>query len=64
MIAISPGGNFARSFSVAGMEPVSTSARIFSCSVLPIPGISVAVPARARAAIELEASRTALAAFR
>ena len=62
MIAIRPGGNFARSFSAAGIVPVSTSARIFSCSVLPIPGSSVARPSRASAATDTDASRTALAA--
>ena len=44
VIAIRPGGNFARSFSAAGIVPVSSSARIFSCSVLPIAGSSVARP--------------------
>ena len=48
--SMSPGGNFARSFSAAGMVPVSSSARIFSSSVLPMPGSSVdAALARERA---------------
>ena len=64
VIATSPGGNLARSFSAAGIWPVSTSAWIFSCRVAPIPGSSVARPARASPATEVEASRTALAALR
>ena len=65
VIAISPGGNFAFSLTrAAGIDPVSASATIFSCSVLPIPGISVARPARASAATGTDASRTALAALR
>ncbi len=64
MIAISPGGNFARSLSAAGIVPVSSSAMIFSCSVLPIAGSSVARPARASAATDTDASRTVLAAAR
>ena len=59
-----PGGNFPRSFSTAGIEPVSISATIFSSSVLPIPGSSVTRPSRAIAATEVGASRTALAALR
>ena len=38
VMSISPGGNFARSFSAAGIVPVSSSATIFSSSVLPMPG--------------------------
>ena len=41
-----------------------SSARIFSCSVLPIAGSSVARPARASAATDTDASRTVLAAAR
>ena len=37
VIAIRPGGNFARSRSAAGIVPVSSSARIFSCSVVADP---------------------------
>ena len=40
VIAIRPAGNCARSFSAAGIVPVSSKAWIFSCSVLPIPGSS------------------------
>ena len=64
VIAIRPGGNFARSFSAAGIVPVSISARIFSCSVLPIPGSSLARPSRASAPTDVEASRTLFAAVR
>ncbi len=64
VIAIKPGGNFARSRSAAGIAPVSSSATIFSCSVSPTPGSSVARPARASAATEVEASRTVPAARR
>ena len=64
VMSTSPGGNRARSFSTAGIVPVSTSARIFSSSVLPIPASDVTVPARASAATEVGASRTALAALR
>ena len=40
----SPAGYFARSLTAAGMSPVSSSATIFSSSVLPIPGSDVTVP--------------------
>ena len=60
-----PGGNFARSFSTAGIVPVSSSAWIFSSSVLPIPGSSVdAALARRARRPSTGASRTALAALR
>jgi hypothetical protein len=62
--AISPAGNFARSLTAAGMSPLSASAWIFSCSVLPTPASSVARPSAARAATETVASRIALAAER
>src|SRR3982751_1560628 len=52
VISISPGGNFARSFSADGVSPVSSRVMIFSCSVLPIPGSCVARPARASAATD------------
>ena len=41
------GGYFAFSFTAEGISPVSIRATIFSCSVLPTPGSSVARPARA-----------------
>ena len=44
VISIRPGGNFARSFSAAGIVPVSSSATIFSCERLADPGSSVARP--------------------
>ena len=44
MTSISVGGNFAFSFTAAGISPVSSRASIFSASVLPTPGISVALP--------------------
>ena len=47
-----------------GSSPVCTSARIFSWSVLPIPGSSLARPSRASAATDTDASRTAFAAVR
>ena len=64
VISISPGGYFARSFSAAGIVPVSSSATSFSSSVLPIPGSEVTVPARVSAATETVASRAAFAAER
>ncbi len=64
MIAINPAGNLARSLTADGMSPVSSSARSFSSSVLPIPGTDVTLPWRVRSMIETEASRTALAAVR
>ena len=64
VIAISPAGNFSRSRSAAGIVPVSSRVTIFSCSVAPMPGSSVARPARASAATETDASRTVLAAVR
>ena len=42
--SIRVGGNFAFSFTAAGISPVSSRASIFSASVLPTPGISVALP--------------------
>ena len=63
-MSTSPGGNLARSFSTAGIVPVSTSVRTFSSSVLPMPGSDVTVPSRASAATERGASRTVLAAVR
>ena len=44
--SIRVGGNFAFSFTAAGISPVSSSASIFSASVLPTPGTSVALPWR------------------
>ena len=64
MTAISPVGNFARSLTADGMSPVSSSARSFSSSVLPIPGSDVTVPSRVIAMIDTDASRTAFAAVR
>ena len=64
VISTSPTGNFARSFSVAGIVPVSTSAWIFSSSVRPIPGSDVTLPSRVRAATDRGASRTDFAALR
>ena len=64
MTAIRPAGNFARSFAAAGMSPVSSSARSFSSSVLPIPGSEVTLPSRVSAITDTDASRTALAAVR
>ena len=61
---ISPTGNSARRRWAAGMSPVSSSARSFSSSVLPIPGSSVTRPARAIAITETGASRTERAAVR
>ncbi|HEV2777731.1 MAG TPA: helix-hairpin-helix domain-containing protein, partial [Solirubrobacteraceae bacterium] len=46
----SPGVYFARSFSAAGIVPVSSSATSFSSSVLPIPGSDVTSPRRVRPA--------------
>ena len=63
-MAISPAGNSARSRSAAGIVPVWSNARIFSCRVLPMPGSSTARPSRASAATDTDASRTALAPLR
>ena len=63
-MATRPGGNFARSFSAAGIVPVSASATIFSCRVAPIPGSSFARPASASSATEVDASRTVFEAVR
>ena len=60
--SIRVGGNFAFSFTAAGISPVSSSASIFSASVLPTPGISVARPCAASSATETGLSRIALAA--
>ncbi len=60
--SIRVGGNFAFSFTAAGISPVSSSASIFSASVLPTPGISVARPAAASSATETGLSRIAIAA--
>ena len=64
MTEISPFGNLSRSFFAVGMSPVSSSAWIFSSSVLPIPASSVTRPSRVRAAMLTGDSRTALAALR
>ena len=57
VISSRPGGYFARSFSAAGIVPVSSSATSFSSSVLPMPGSDVTVPARVSAATDTVASR-------
>ena len=62
--ATSPAGMRAFSFSVAGIEPVSSRASIFSAIVLPTPASSSARPWRASSATETPASRIALAALR
>ena len=64
-MSISPAGNFAAQLLDArGSSPVSSSASIFSSSVLPIPGSSVTLPSRVMAATDRGASRTAFAALR
>ena len=60
--SIRVGGNFAFSFTAAGISPVAISASIFSASVLPTPGTSVARPCAASSATETGLSRIALAA--
>ncbi len=62
MTSISVGGNFAFSFTAAGISPVSISASIFSASVLPTPETFVASPRAASSATEIGLSRIALAA--
>ena len=62
MTSIRLGGNFAFSFTAEGISPVASRASIFSASVLPTPGISVARPAAARSATETGLSRIACAA--
>ena len=64
VMSTSPGGYLPRSFSTAGMVPVSRSCRTFSSSVFPIPGSVVTVPARVSAAMDRGASRTVFAAVR
>ena len=59
---ISVVGNCARNLTAEGMSPVSSSRSIFSASVLPTPGSSVARPARASSATETGHSRIAFAA--
>ncbi len=54
----------ARSFSMAGIVPVSSRATVFSSSVRPMPGSSVTLPSRVMVATERGASRTDLAALR
>jgi hypothetical protein len=54
----------ARSFSAAGIVPVSSSAWSFSSSVLPTPGSVVTRPSRVSALTDVGASRTAFAALR
>ncbi len=56
-------GNFAFSFAAAGISPVSSRASIFSASVLPTPGISVALAFAASSATETGLSRIAVAAL-
>ena len=60
--AIRVGGNFFFSFTAEGISPVSSRVTIFSCRVLPIPGSSIARPARASSSTETGDSRTVLAA--
>lgn len=55
-------GNFAFSFTAAGISPSSLSATIFSWIVSPIPCSSVALPARASSSIEWGLSRITRAA--
>ena len=64
VISTSPGGNFARSLTAAGITPSSASAITFSWMIAPTPGSSVARPWRASAVTDTGASRTALAALR
>ncbi len=64
VISITPGGNLARSLTVAGIAPSSASAMIFSWMIPPTPGSSVARPCRASSSTDTGESRTALAAFR
>ncbi len=62
--AIRPSGMRAFSLSADGIEPVSSSASIFSSIVLPTPASSVTVPARVLSATDTPASRIAFAALR
>ena len=52
VIATSPGGKRARSFTAAGISPVSIRSVIFCSSVAPIPGSSVTRPSRVSAATD------------
>ena len=63
-MSMRPAGKRARSFSTAGIVPVSSRAWIFSSSVRPMPGSSVTLPSRVIAATDRGASRTDLAALR
>ena len=60
----SPAGIFAFSLSADGIEPVSSSASIFSAIVLPTPESSSTRPCFAISSTETPASRIALAALR
>jgi hypothetical protein len=60
--SISDAGNFALSFAAAGISPVWTRATIFSWSVSPIPGRSLALPATARSPTETGLCRITRAA--
>ena len=62
--SISEGGNFRFSFAAEGISPVSSSVTIFCSSVLPTPGSSVALPARASSSTETGLCRTTRAASR
>jgi hypothetical protein len=64
VISTSPDGMRCFSLSAEGIEPVSSSASIFSAIVLPTPASSTARPCLASSATETPASRIALAAFR
>ncbi len=64
VISSSPAGYLPRSFSSAGIVPVSSSATSFSSSVLPIPASSVTRPWRVMPATDTIASRALLAALR
>jgi hypothetical protein len=62
--ATRPEGMRALSLSAEGIDPVASSASIFSAIVLPTPASSSARPWRAISATDTPASRIALAALR
>ena len=64
VISTRPEGMRCFSLSADGIEPVSSSASIFSAIVLPTPASSTARPCFASSSTDTPASRIALAALR
>ena len=64
VISTRPAGILALSLSAEGIEPVSSSASIFSAMVLPTPDSSSTRPERAISSTDTPESRIAFAALR